>query len=81
MSKNNGYELVKRGLRLRETIDKNDIEERFFVSFSQWYAKVFSLKDFYNEIMKEFLIMKNIYLLRRKWKKDTFDIGQIVSKN
>lgn len=75
------YELVKRGLRLRETIDKNDIEERFFVSFSQWYAKVFSLKDFYNEIMKEFLIMKNIYLLRRKWKKDTFDIGQIVSKN
>lgn len=48
-------------------IDKNYIGERFFVSFSQWYAiKVFSRKDFY-EITKEFLIMKNICLLRKRY--------------
>lgn len=54
-------------------IDKNYIGERFFVSFSQWYVKVFSPKDFY-EIMKEFLIfeflMKNICLLRKSEKKN-----------
>lgn len=54
-------------------IDKNYIGERFFVSFSQSYVKVFSPKDFY-EIMKEFLIfeflMKNICLLRKNEKKN-----------
>lgn len=54
-------------------IDKNYIGERFFVSFSQSYVKVFSPKDFY-EIMKEFL-MKNICLLKKsEKKKHTFDI-------
>lgn len=56
-------------------IDKDYIGERFFVSFSQWYVKVFSPKDFY-EIMKEFLIfeflMKNICLLRKSEKKKTY---------
>lgn len=54
-------------------IDKNDVEERFFVSFSQWYAKVFSLKDFYE--WRSFWSWR-IFVSEKKLKKkkDIFDI-------
>lgn len=57
-------------------IDKNDVEERFFVSFSQWYAKVFSLKDFYEWrsfwswrifVSEKKLKKKKIYLISNKY--------------
>lgn len=56
-------------------IDKNDVGERFIVSFLQWYAKVFSLKDFYEMEWRSFWSWRIIVSEEKlKKKKDIFDI-------
>lgn len=55
-------------------IDKNDVGERFIVSFLQWYAKVFSLKDFYEMEWRSFWSWRIIVSEEKLKKKDIFDI-------
>lgn len=56
-------------------IDKNDVGKRFIVSFLQWYAKVFSLKDFYEMEWRSFWSWRIIVSEEKlKKKKDIFDI-------